>query len=93
MILTEARPSYKFTPEDVSAQIKVQKDTSWDENNYNKINVKNALIKAGASEPAAKLMLSTVMDEVAKDIKTRYFQALERAKTAATSERMQRAGN
>ena len=58
MILTEARPSYKFTPEDVSAQIKVQKDTSWDENNYNKINVKNALIKAGASEPAAKLMLS-----------------------------------
>ena len=93
MILSETNPSYEFTPEDVSAQIEVQKDTSWDKDNYNGINVKNALIKAGASEQAAKLMLSKVMDKVAEDITTRFKQALERAKTAATSVRMQRAGN
>ena len=51
------------------------------------------MIKAGASEQAAELMLSKVMDKVAEDITTRFKQALERAKTAATSVRMQRAGN
>ena len=37
MILSETNPSYEFTPEDVSAQMEVQKDTSWDKDNYNEI--------------------------------------------------------